>query len=170
MAGAVVLAALGATGRLQGKAVVVDRTGVTDDGVAAVGRLTGLEELTLAGDRVTDSGLKHLRGLRDLRVEGVAEGVGPPHHRARGLGLVEELEERHPENVAIDDRHPHEPPVVRLPRDHGVERVAVLECTGDDRVTRALDSFEHQRARFLHLPGREVAKVVPDGVVSMPRP
>jgi thiol-disulfide isomerase/thioredoxin/Leucine-rich repeat (LRR) protein len=62
------------------------RTDVTDEGLAHVGRLTGLLILDLESNRITDAGMKNLSGLTKLRfVE-----LGAFHVNREGFGVGDE--------------------------------------------------------------------------------
>src|SRR5262249_43795754 len=70
-------------------------------------------------------------------------------HGARSRRLVEKLEEREPEDVPVHDRHPGEPPVIRLPRDDRIQVVAVRESSGDETLREVPDGL----GRFLQVRG-----------------
>jgi hypothetical protein len=96
---------------------VLNLTGarITDDGLAALQRLAGLERLILNSTPVTDAGLKHLTGLRNLNNLQV---IGTRVTEEGAASLKESLPETHIVRVKIVPRPFGRPPFLfgRFPR------------------------------------------------------
>jgi len=168
----------------QGQVLSLDLSGspnITDAGLAAVGRQSGLEELAIGGP-ITDAGLVHLRGLTELRKIAMVSG------RITGSGLVhlaaarhlESLDLRYAANDAVmeDLRLWPNLKVLKLPfsgiTDHGLQHLGdvgelrYLEIYGGTRLTDVwltplgrLTKLEELHLGELHLEGAGLANLGP---------